>query len=65
MIKNRKVVIITLLWSAPLVFALTFMIPGDDLQQFGSKLILIFMIGFTAPLITMKIMEQLKKVKEK
>lgn len=62
---NRKVVIIALLWSVPLVFALTFMIPGDNLRQFGSKLIVMFFIGFMSPLITIKILEKLKKVKEK
>jgi len=64
MIKNRKAIIITLLWSAPLVIALTFMLPGDNLRQFGSKLIIMFFIGFISPLITMKILEKLKKVKE-
>lgn len=62
---NRKVVIIALLWSVPLVFALTFMLPGDNLRQFGSKLIVMFFIGFMSPLITIKILEKLKKVKEK
>jgi len=65
MIKNRKVIIIALLWSVPLVFALTFMLPGDNLRQFGSKLIIMFFLGFMSPLITIKILEKLKKVKEK
>ena len=64
MIKNRKVIIITLLWSAPLVIALTFMLPGDTSRQFGSKLIVMFIIGFMSPLITTKILEKLKNVKE-
>jgi len=62
---NRKVIIITLLWSAPLVIALTFILPGDNLRQFGTKLIVMFFLGFMSPLITMKILEKLKKVKEK
>ena len=65
MIKNRKVIIIALLWSVPLVFALTFMLPGDNLRQFGSKLIIMFFLGFMSPLITIKILDKLKKVKEK
>lgn len=62
---NRKVVIITLLWSAPLVIALTFILPGDNLREFGSKLIIMFVIGFMSPLITIRILDKLKKVKEK
>jgi len=58
---NRKVVIITLLWSAPLVIALTFILPGDNLRQFIPKLMLMFIIGFTSPIVTMRILDKLKR----
>lgn len=59
--KKQKAVIITLLWSAPLVIALTFIVPSDNSQQFISKIILMFFIGFISPLITMRILDKLKK----
>ena len=62
---KQKLAIITLLWSAPLVIALTFILPGDTTNQFVSKIILMFVIGFASSFITIRILDKLKKVKEK